>query len=398
MRLLTKSLLTLFAFLFLFGCASKQMGSLPSFEAKQFDKTMYASKVDNFMILFDASSSMGERFNGNTKFSIAQALVHRMNDTIPELGQIAGLRSAGHSVNVSKNPTELFYGMEKYFSHNLENNFEKITEPGGTSPVYRAIDDAGTDLKGLGGMNAVIIISDGLDLPGDVLASAKRLKSLYGDSICFYPILVGESARGETLLKEVADVGGCGFYSTADQLLTSAGMAGFVETVFLNKQAVAAPAVAAPAPAPAPAAPVVTMKKDSDKDGVYDEDDQCPGTPLGAKVNVVGCWVLENVLFDFDRDEIKPMAYPLLDNVAEILEKNPVMSVELNGHCDNVGTPAYNMDLSMRRARAVKSYLAGKGIMSNRMATQGFGFTKPVALNGTDTGRALNRRVEIHPY
>jgi len=95
---------------------------------------------------------------------------------------------------------------------------------------------------------------------------------------------------------------------------------------------------------------------------------------------------------------IKPGAYPLLDNVAKILEKNPVMGVELQGHCDNVGTDAYNMDLSMRRAHAVKNYLIGKGILKNRMATEGFGFTKPVALNGTDTGRSLNRRVELHPY
>jgi OOP family OmpA-OmpF porin len=56
------------------------------------------------------------------------------------------------------------------------------------------------------------------------------------------------------------------------------------------------------------------------------------------------------------------------------------------------------MDLSLRRAQAVKNYLIGKGIMPNRMATEGFGFTKPVALNGTNTGRSLNRRVEIQPF
>ncbi|MBC2704058.1 OmpA family protein [Desulfobacula sp.] len=387
MKLLIRGLLTFFAFLFLFGCAQKQMSTLPSFEAAQFDKSMYASKVDNFMILFDASSSMSMY----EKFDIAQALVYRMNDLIPEMGQTAGLRSFGHSPKVSKNSTELFYGMERYSSHNLETNFEKITEPGGTSPLYKAINAAGTDLKGLSGaMNAVIIITDGLDLPGDILASAQNLKDLYGSSICFYPILVGDSKEGEALLKKVATIGGCGFYSTADQLSTSAGLGSFVEKVFLEKKVAA--------PAPAPAAPVVAPKKDSDKDGVYDEDDQCPGTPLGATVNPVGCWVLDNVLFDFDKDVIKPAAYPLLDDVAKILEKNPVMGVELQGHCDNVGTDAYNMDLSMRRAHAVKNYLIGKGILKNRMATEGFGFTKPVALNGTDTGRSLNRRVELHPY
>lgn len=354
---------------------------------------MYGSKVDNFMILFDASESMASQ----NKFEVAQALVLRMNETIPELGQTAGLRSCGHSPKVSKQLTQLFYGMEKYLSHNLENNFEKITEPGGTSPLYKAIDETRTDLEGLSGQNAVIFITDGLDLPGNVLASAKALKKQYGSSICFYPILVGNDSEGKDLLRQIATIGQCGFYSSADDLLTSAGMAAFVEQVFLDKKTVMAAPEPKPAPA-APAAPVVKTKKDSDNDGVYDEDDQCPGTPMGAAVNAVGCWVLDNVLFDFDKDVIKPVAYPLLDNVAAILEKNPVMSVELHGHCDNVGTADYNMDLSLRRAHAVKDYLVGKGILQNRLATQGFGFTKPVALNGTDLGRSLNRRVELHPY
>lgn len=387
MKLLVRSLLTFFAFLFIFGCAAKQTSTLPSFEAKQFDTSSYDSKVDNFLIIFDASSSMRHQYNGATKFEIAQAIVNRMNATIPQMGQTAGLRSFGHAPNVSKKPTELFYGMERYSSENLKNDFTKITTPGGLSPLYKALEAAKTDFEGLSGdMNAVIIISD-YNMSGPIEEAITALKDTYGSSICFYPILVGDDAQGEIGAKKIEELAGCGFYTTADQLLTSAGMAGFVEKVFLEKKA--------PAPAPAP---VAAVKKDSDKDGVYDEDDQCPGTPLGATVNPVGCWVLDNVLFDFDKDVIKPIAYPLLDDVAKILEKNPVMGIELQGHCDNVGSPEYNMALSLRRAHAVKNYLIGQGILKNRMATEGFGFTKPVALNGTDTGRSLNRRVEINPY
>ena len=91
MRILTRSLLTFFAFLFLFGCAAKQMSTLPAFEAKQFDKSMYASKVDNFLILFDASSSMSEKFDQAKKFDVARALVFRMNETIPVWGRLSSL-------------------------------------------------------------------------------------------------------------------------------------------------------------------------------------------------------------------------------------------------------------------------------------------------------------------
>ncbi|SDU53010.1 OmpA family protein [Desulfobacula phenolica] len=394
MKTLVRKLLTLFAVLFLFGCAAKQMITLPEFEAKQFDKTMYTSKIDNFLILFDASSSMSE----SGKFDAAQALVTRMNETLPEMGQTAGLRSFGHSPKVSKKSTELFYGMEQYVSDNLENNFGKITEPGGSSPIYKAINEAGNDFNGLSGdMNAVIIITDGLDMKKDALKSAKALKERYGSSICFYPVLVGDSAEGEVMLQEIATIGECGFYSLAGELLTSAGMANFVEKVFLDKKAVpvAPPVKVAP---PAPVKPVTPMRKDSDHDGVYDDEDKCPGTPMGAAVNALGCWVLDNVLFDFDKAVIRAQAYPLLDNVADILEKNPGMGIDLHGHCDNIGTAEYNMGLSMRRANAVKQYLTGKGILENRMSTKGFGFTKPVEPNNTSEGRSLNRRVEIYPY
>jgi OOP family OmpA-OmpF porin len=164
-------------------------------------------------------------------------------------------------------------------------------------------------------------------------------------------------------------------------------MAAFVEKVFLSKKVMAA------APAPMKA-----ERKDSDGDGVYDDEDQCPGTPVGAKVNAVGCWTLDSVLFDFDKAEIKPEGFPLLDAIVVILEKNPAMSVELAGHTDNVGTEAYNMDLSMRRSNSVAAYLVDKGILRNRLATTGFGFKNPVALNGTKFGRSLNRRVELNPY
>lgn len=392
MKLFSRSLLTILAFLFLFGCATK-MSTMPSFDTKSLDADNYTAKVDNFIVLFDASSSMARPYNDARKFDIARAVVNGMNETLPELGQTAGLRSFGHDATVSAEETQLFYGMEKYNTKNLTDSFAKITKPGGTSSLYLAIDEAGEDLNGLSGdMNAVIIVSDGKDLPGDILASSRKLKERYGDSICFFPILVGDDKKGMALLQEIADIGGCGFFSKAGELMTYAGMTEFVEMVFLNEK------FEEPKPALKPAPPKVEVKKDSDGDGVYDDEDQCPGTPIGAKVNAVGCWALDNVLFDFDKDEIKPMAFSQLNDVVEILEKNPGMSIDLNGHCDNVGTAEYNMDLSMRRALAVKNYLVGKGIAAGRLATKGFGFTKPIALNGTDEGRAMNRRVELHPY
>lgn len=143
----------------------------------------------------------------------------------------------------------------------------------------------------------------------------------------------------------------------------------------------------------APAAPV-----DSDKDGVPDDKDKCPGTPLGAFVSpYTGCWTLDHVLFNFDRADIRAAHQPMLSNIVEVLEKNPDMTVQLDGHCDGIGTAEYNMGLSARRAEAVKNFLVEEGIDASRITTKAYGFSKPIATNDTDEGRALNRRVEITP-
>ena len=87
----------------------------------------------------------------------------------------------------------------------------------------------------------------------------------------------------------------------------------------------------------------------------------------------------------------------MLDEVVKVLKKNPGLRVEFGGHTDSVGTAAYNMKLSQRRANAVKAYLVNMGIDAQRLSTAGYGLTKPVASNDTVEGRSLNRRVEIKP-
>ncbi len=136
---------------------------------------------------------------------------------------------------------------------------------------------------------------------------------------------------------------------------------------------------------------------DTDGDGVYDYLDKCPGTPAGAKVNTEGCWVLGDVLFDFDKSVIKSSGTAILDNVAKVLKNNPGLRVELGGHTDSVGSEGYNMGLSQRRVNAVKAYLVKAGIAKDRLTAKGYGEVNPAATNKTSDGRALNRRVEIMP-
>ena len=84
-----------------------------------------------------------------------------------------------------------------------------------------------------------------------------------------------------------------------------------------------------------------------------------------------------------------------LDLIVEALNKNPKLTVEIDGHTDNVGDKAKNLILSQERAKAVEAYVEKKGVDTKRIESVGFGDSKPVGDNNTDAGRQLNRRIEF---
>ncbi|MBN2537506.1 OmpA family protein, partial [candidate division WOR-3 bacterium] len=105
---------------------------------------------------------------------------------------------------------------------------------------------------------------------------------------------------------------------------------------------------------------------------------------------------LRNVYFDFDKATIRPESRPALEKAAQIMKENPGIEVEIQGHTDAIGSSAYNMTLSRRRAQAVVNYLVIQfTIARDRFDAIGYGETKPVASNDTEEGRQLNRRVEF---
>jgi OOP family OmpA-OmpF porin len=169
--------------------------------------------------------------------------------------------------------------------------------------------------------------------------------------------------------------------------------------------------VAKPAPAPAPEpvvvekAPVVEKKaevveepaKDSDGDGITDDKDKCPGTPVSAKVDSRGCWVIKGLQFETGKSIIKRQSYKELENVLVVMKKNPEMKLEIQGYTDNKGSAEKNKVLSEKRANAVKKYFESKGIKKDRLSAKGYGQESPVATNDTAVGRTENRRVELKP-
>ncbi|MBX0291749.1 OmpA family protein [Hymenobacter sp. HSC-4F20] len=177
---------------------------------------------------------------------------------------------------------------------------------------------------------------------------------------------------------------------------------------------------------------------DSDNDGVIDQNDKCPDTPGGVKVDANGCPVdsdgdgvpdyqdrcpqrpgpasnkgcpemkieekkrlqeaTKYIQFEFNKATLKPISFPTLDGLVQILNDYPDYFLGISAHADNVGNDDYNLRLSDERAASARAYMLRKGIPENRIVSHGYGESKPIAPNTTEAGRALNRRVEFDVY
>lgn len=144
---------------------------------------------------------------------------------------------------------------------------------------------------------------------------------------------------------------------------------------------------------------------DQDGDGIADGDDKCPVTPgliankgcpeVDKKTKEVLRKALRGLQFEVGKDVIKKPSFPILDNVAAILNEHPEYLLDIAGHTDNTGYRESNVTLSENRAAAAKKYIISKGISADRLRSEGYGPDRPIADNKLKAGKALNRRVEF---
>ncbi len=144
---------------------------------------------------------------------------------------------------------------------------------------------------------------------------------------------------------------------------------------------------------------------DTDGDGINDEEDKCPNL-AGVKENE-GCPVIDvkiverinyaakNIYFITGSYKLSTKSNAALNEVVKVLNDNPELMVDIDGHTDNVGKDEMNQTLSDNRAASVKEYFVKKGIAEARLTSKGYGETKPIADNNTAAGRTKNRRVEL---
>ena len=144
---------------------------------------------------------------------------------------------------------------------------------------------------------------------------------------------------------------------------------------------------------------------DTDEDGIYDYQDLCP-TIAGVQ-NASGCpevkkevrflfaKAMTEIQFENGKSIIKPSSYSILNQLAKAFIDNPIYIIEIQGHTDNIGNYQYNVELSKKRAQAVRDYLIKQGVPINRLTTHGYGSDRPITDNSTKEGRQQNQRIEF---
>jgi len=306
-------------------------------------------KVDNFLVLLDASSTMADktksgRHEDETKLPLARDLIKCMNETIPDIAMNGGMRAFG-PYHVEKG---LIYGMTGYTKAGLSETVVSVDKTGGTTPISDSIQWARKDLQMTTGKTAVILFSDGMNsMTGDPIAEAEGMKLQFGKDICIYTVLLGNDPGGKANMDGIAKASECGLATDATAIIDVNGMTDFVTKIFLAKG---------------------KMKE---------------------RVSIT-----LHVEFDFDKDSVRPEYHSDIKEVANFLKAYPKATAVLEGHTDGTGTDEYNLNLSKKRADSIKKYLVEKfGIRASRISTRGYGESQPVATNNTKEGRQQNRRV-----
>ncbi|HSJ80316.1 MAG TPA: OmpA family protein [Thiobacillus sp.] len=202
---------------------------------------------------------------------------------------------------------------------------------------------------------------------GATLISAGAISAQAAEGVYYDPSNAA-SATGKTVGHELFRTIGC----PGKQLLDAPCKVPAPEP----EQVAAAEPVVAPAPAPAPA---------------YVAPAPAPEPAAPQKL------VLEGVNFDFDKATLRQEDVSDLDKNVEALKAWGDVNIEVAGHTDSMGSDAYNMTLSQKRAEAVRNFLISRGVAADRLTAKGYGESQPVADNATEDGRFKNRRVELAP-
>jgi OOP family OmpA-OmpF porin len=369
------------------ACASRQTTHRDGYQPVLADPAVSSRKIDTVIVVLDTASSMERTYQNRLEVERGLEIVSRLNQTIPQLDYRAGLVAFSSGSCLGCEDAELIHGPAPYDRGEVEQALARYSASGSvrrTGGGIGGLQASQIIRQGDLGRVALIVVSDSENaMHGRAIKTVQKLRWSLGGQLCIYPILVNRDCDGQVMTEQIVKVGGCGFAVNADDIAAPDAMARYVRKIFLGP--------AAPPVALAPS----SVAADSDGDGVPDSRDRCPDTPAGVSVNADGCWVLQGIYFGTDEALVRDTGP--LDQAVAVFKANPKITADVQGHTDSTASAEYNQALSENRAKAVRDYFIQMGIAPERIRATGFGETRPVASNDTAEGRALNRRVELHP-
>lgn len=310
----------------------------------------YIRMADNFFIMYDPSTTMAVPYKetGLTRIEAAKKIVRESNASLPELGWQAGLYPHWKGelwLHGSPMAFKPYYRLDNYHKADYAAAIEQLPVTAQSPPMLQTGLMKLEHLLGLPGRTEIFLFSDGnhstfAGLEPKPLEEAKLLASKF--DVCFNIVSSATDAKARKLLEDIAAVNSC------SQVI--------------------------------------------DFDTVYDRPEHLLGKLyMDTKDNG-----FNNILFDFDKSEIRPDQATELDKLGRILQNQPQLYVVLSGFCDSIGSEAYNIGLSQRRAENVRRYLHKNfAIKNDNMLLYWYGYANPVASNESEEGRQLNRRVSI---
>jgi OOP family OmpA-OmpF porin len=320
---------------------------------KVVQKEDFIKTADNFIILFDSSTSMKEfvdKGTKETKYDVVKKILAERQKVLPDLGYNAGL--------YIYTPFQEVYPMGPYDPAKFAMAVDSLpAEPKGRTPLPDAIREVGPILEKLSGKTAVFVFSDGtFNELTDVKVPEIHTRELAEQhDVCFYMISSASTWQAEKRLTDMAKANACSRVIPIEAFINNPEyMTGALYTV--------------------KASAVVETTTEARIAGLRANDG----------------------LFEFNASNIRPEFQSELDEVGTFLNNNPDAFVKLVGYTCNIGSEEYNLGLSQRRADSAANYLMNKhNITRDRIVVSYYGETNPIASNETEEGRIKNRRVEI---
>jgi OOP family OmpA-OmpF porin len=285
---------------------------------------------------------------GLTRIEAAKKILRESNASLPELNWQAGLYPHWKGelwLPGSPFAFKPYYRLQLYNKTEYAEAIEQLPVTPQSPPMLQTGLMKLEHLLGLAGRTEIFLFSDGKhrtekELEPPPLQEARMLAAKY--DICFNIVSSATDAKAAKLLDDIARINSC------SQVID-------FDTVFNRPEHL-----------------LGKLYRDTRDNG------------------------FNNILFDFDKSTIRPQAAAQLDILGQMLRENPQYYVVLSGFCDSIGSEAYNIGLSQRRAESVRNYLQKKfGIQRENMLLYWYGYANPIASNATEEGRQQNRRVSI---